>query len=49
MTAMRRCQPTAATFILTGYPDFQTDLKAIRKQVDDYLIKPADIPSWFHP
>jgi YesN/AraC family two-component response regulator len=45
VTAMRRCQPTAATFILTGYPDFQTALEAIRKQVDDYLIKPADIPT----
>jgi YesN/AraC family two-component response regulator len=45
VTAMRRCQPSAATFILTGYPDFQTALEAIRKQVDDYLIKPADIPT----
>jgi YesN/AraC family two-component response regulator len=45
VTAMRRCQPTAATFILTGYPDFQTALEAIRKQVDDYLVKPADIPT----
>jgi CheY-like chemotaxis protein len=44
VTAMRRCQPSASTFILTGYPDFQTALEAIRKQVDDYLIKPADIP-----
>jgi YesN/AraC family two-component response regulator len=44
VTAMRRCQPSAATFILTGYPDFQTALEAIRKQVDDYLVKPADIP-----
>src|ERR1700716_3619951 len=45
VTAMRRSQPSAATFILTGYPDFQTALEAIRKQVDDYLIKPADIPT----
>jgi YesN/AraC family two-component response regulator len=45
VTAMRRCQPTAATFILTGYPDFQTALEAIRNQVDDYLVKPADIPT----
>jgi YesN/AraC family two-component response regulator len=45
VTAMRRCQPSAATFILTGYPDFQTALEAIQKQVDDYLIKPADIPT----
>jgi ActR/RegA family two-component response regulator len=42
VSAMRRVQPTAATFILTGYPDFQTALEAIRKQVDDYFTKPAD-------
>jgi ActR/RegA family two-component response regulator len=45
VTAMRRLQPTAATFILTGYPDFQTALEAIRSQVDDYFTKPADIPT----
>jgi len=44
VNAMRRLQPSAATFILTGYPDFQTALEAIRKQVDDYFTKPADIP-----
>ena len=43
VSAMRRVQPHAATFILTGYPDFQTALEAIRKQVDDYFTKPADI------
>lgn len=45
VSAMRRVQPSAATFILTGYPDFQTALEAIRKQVDDYFTKPADIPA----
>lgn len=43
VSAMRRVQPKSATFILTGYPDFQTALEAIRKQVDDYFTKPADI------
>jgi ActR/RegA family two-component response regulator len=43
VSAMRRTQPEAVTFILTGYPDFETALQAIRSQVDDYLIKPADI------
>jgi ActR/RegA family two-component response regulator len=43
VSAMRQLQPSAATFILTGYPDFQTALEAIRKQVDDYFTKPADI------
>jgi len=45
VSAMRRVQPGAATFILTGYPDFDTALQAIRSQVDDYLLKPADVPT----
>jgi ActR/RegA family two-component response regulator len=43
--AMRRVQPHARTYILTGYPDFASALEAIRRQVDDYLVKPADIPT----
>ncbi|HKT23083.1 MAG TPA: response regulator [Terriglobales bacterium] len=43
VSAMRRTQPDAVTFILTGYPDFETALEALRSQVDDYLTKPADI------
>ena len=43
VSAMRRTQPMATTFILTGYPAFETALEAIRQQVDDYLVKPADI------
>lgn len=42
ISAMRRVQPHAVTLILTGYPDFETALHAIRTQVDDYLTKPAD-------
>lgn len=45
VSAMRRVQPQAATFILTGYPDFDTALQAIRSQVDDYLMKPTDVPT----
>lgn len=45
VSAMRRVQPEACTFILTGYPDFETALQAIRSQVDDYLLKPADVPT----
>jgi ActR/RegA family two-component response regulator len=41
--AMRRVQPQARTYILTGYPDFTSALEAIRRQVDGYLVKPADI------
>ncbi|MGH9516601.1 MAG: response regulator [Terriglobales bacterium] len=45
VSAMRRTQPTAVNFILTGYPAFETALEAIRQQVDDYLIKPTEIES----
>jgi ActR/RegA family two-component response regulator len=43
VSAMRRTQPKAATFILTGYPAFETALEAIRQQVDDYFVKPTEI------
>lgn len=43
VSAMRRIQPHAVTLILTGYPAFETALEAIRSQVDDYLVKPANI------
>lgn len=42
VSAMRRTQPEAVTFILTGFPAFETALEAIRMQVDDYLTKPTD-------
>lgn len=45
VSAMRRMQPDARTYILTGYPDFASALEAIRRQVDDYLIKPTDVPT----
>ncbi len=45
VSAMRRTQPTAVTFILTGYPAIESALEAIRQQVDDYLIKPTEIES----
>jgi PAS domain S-box-containing protein len=43
VSAMRRVQPEASTFILTGYPDFESAIKAIRNQVDDYFSKPLDM------
>lgn len=43
VSAMRRTQPEAATFILTGYPAFESALEAIRQQVDDYFVKPTDV------
>lgn len=45
VSAMRRTQPDAVTMILTGYPAFETALEAIRQQVDDYVLKPADVPA----
>lgn len=44
VSAMRRTQPQAVTMIITGFPAFETALEAIRQQVDDYIVKPADIP-----
>jgi YesN/AraC family two-component response regulator len=43
VSAMRRTQPEAVTIIITGYPAFESALRAIREQVDDYVVKPAEI------
>lgn len=43
VSAMRSTHPGAGTFILTGYPAFETALEAIRQEVDDYFVKPADV------
>jgi ActR/RegA family two-component response regulator len=48
VSAMRRTQPDAVTIILTGYPAFETALEAIRSQVDDYAVKPANIDDLVH-
>jgi ActR/RegA family two-component response regulator len=45
VSAVRRTQPDVVTMIITGYPAFQTALEAIRQQVDDYIVKPADVPA----
>jgi ActR/RegA family two-component response regulator len=42
ISAMRRQQPDALTVLITGFPDFESALEAIRNQVDEYLIKPAE-------
>jgi len=41
--AMRSSQPKCLTVIITGYPGFETAIEGIRQQVDDYLVKPADV------
>lgn len=43
VSAMRRTQPDAVTIILTGFPAFESALRAIREQVDDFITKPADL------
>jgi CheY-like chemotaxis protein len=43
VSAMRRIQPNCVNIILTGYPAFENALRAIQEQVDDFLVKPADI------
>jgi len=43
VSAMRRVQPEACTFILTGYPDLETAIQAVRSQVDDYFAKPLHV------
>jgi DNA-binding NtrC family response regulator len=43
VSAMRRTHPDALTFILTGYPAFETALEAMRQRVNDYLIKGTPI------
>jgi DNA-binding NtrC family response regulator len=41
--AMRQRQPQCIALILTGYPAFESAQLAIRHQVDEYIVKPADI------
>jgi DNA-binding response OmpR family regulator len=43
VSAMRSIQPKAVRLILTGYPDVDTAMRAMREQVDDYLVKPTEI------
>ena len=39
VSAMRRTHPNTLTFLLTGYPEFETALEALRQHVNGYLIK----------
>jgi len=43
VSAMRRTQPNCLNLILTGYPAFEAALDAIRRQVDHFLVKPAQL------
>ena len=41
--AMRQRQPQCVTLVLTGHPAFEGARLTIRHQVDEYIVKPADI------
>jgi len=41
--AMREANPDAVTILLTGYPAFESAVRSIRVEVDDYFTKPADL------
>ena len=43
IAAMRRANPECVAILLTGYPDFETAVEGIRHQIDDYIVKPADL------
>lgn len=41
--AAREVNARCVTIILTGYPGFESAVEGIRCQIDDYVVKPADI------
>jgi len=45
VSAMRHTHPKAATLVLSGYPELDEALSAIRLQADKVLIKPIEIAS----
>jgi DNA-binding response OmpR family regulator len=45
VSAMRHTHPDAVTLVLSGYPELDEALSAIRSQADDVLIKPIEIAS----
>jgi DNA-binding NtrC family response regulator len=42
VAAMRKAHPRSVIVLMTGYPAFETAVKGLRQQVDDYIVKPAD-------
>jgi len=45
VSAMRHTHPEAVTLVLSGYPQLDEALSAIRLQADEILVKPMDISS----
>jgi ActR/RegA family two-component response regulator len=40
VSAMRHAQPKASTIVLSGFPDIQEAMNAIKQQADEVLVKP---------
>ncbi|MFZ0297789.1 MAG: response regulator [Candidatus Sulfotelmatobacter sp.] len=45
VSAMRHTHPNAVTLVLSGYPELDEALSAIRLQADEILVKPIEIAS----
>jgi CheY-like chemotaxis protein len=45
VSAMRHTHPKAVTLVLSGYPELEEALSAIRLQADEILVKPIEISS----
>jgi CheY-like chemotaxis protein len=45
VSAMRHTHPHAVTMVVSGYPELEEALSAIRYQADEVLVKPLDISS----
>jgi ActR/RegA family two-component response regulator len=43
VSAMRHAQPKALTLLLSGFPDIQEAMNAIKKQADEVLVKPLGV------
>jgi ActR/RegA family two-component response regulator len=41
--AIREVYAQCVAIILTGYPGFETAVEGIHHDIDDYVVKPADI------
>jgi two-component system response regulator RegA len=41
--AIREVNAQCVAIILTGYPGFETAVEGIHHDIDDYVVKPADI------
>jgi DNA-binding NtrC family response regulator len=41
--AAREANPRCVAILLTGYPDLDSEMESVKKEIDGYLVKPADI------